>query len=140
MVCKRGGEKQLLEVFDKWDLECVQIGEVTDTGRLEYFMHGAKIADVPAESLVLGGGAPIYVRESVKPAYFELIDAFENTLIEEPVDLVAVAKTLIASENIASKNWIYEQYDKMVRTGTMTSVQSADAALVRVKGILRYCA
>ncbi|MBK7359830.1 MAG: phosphoribosylformylglycinamidine synthase subunit PurL [Saprospiraceae bacterium] len=134
VVCKRGGEKQLLEVFDKWDLECVQIGEVTDTGRLEYFMHGAKIADVPAESLVLGGGAPIYVRESVKPAYFELIDAFENTLIEEPVDLVAVAKTLIASENIASKNWIYEQYDKMVRTGTMTSVQSADAALVRVKG------
>lgn len=134
VVCKRGGEKQLLEVFDKWDLECVQIGEVTDTGRLEYFMHGAKIADVPAESLVLGGGAPIYVRESVKPAYFELIDAFENTLIEEPVDLVAVAKTLIASENIASKNWIYEQYDKMVRTGTMTSLQSADAALVRVKG------
>lgn len=134
VVCKRGGEKQLLEVFDKWDLECVQIGEVTDTGRLEYFMHGAKIADVPAESLVLGGGAPIYVRESVKPAYFELIDAFENTLIEEPVDLVAVAKTLIASENIASKNWIYEQYDKMVRTGTMTSVQSADASLVRVKG------
>lgn len=134
VVCKRGGEKQLLEVFDKWDLECVQIGEVTDTGRLEYFMHGSKIADVPAESLVLGGGAPIYVRESVKPAYFELIDAFENTLIEEPVDLVAVAKTLIASENIASKNWIYEQYDKMVRTGTMTSVQSADAALVRVKG------
>lgn len=134
VVCKKGGEKQLLDVFDKWDLECVQIGEVTDTGRLEYFMHGAKIADVPAESLVLGGGAPIYVREAVKPAYFELIDAFENTLIEEPVDLVAVAKTLIASENIASKNWIYEQYDKMVRTGTMTSVQSADAALVRIKG------
>jgi len=134
VVCKQGGEKQLLDVFDKWDLECVQIGEVTDTGRLEYFMHGAKIADVPAESLVLGGGAPIYVREAVKPAYFELIDAFENTLIEEPVDLVAVAKTLIASENIASKNWIYEQYDKMVRTGTMTSVQSADAALVRIKG------
>ena len=134
VVCKKGGEKQLLDVFDKWDLECVQIGEVTDSGRLEYFMHGAKIADVPAESLVLGGGAPIYVREAVKPAYFELIDAFENTLIEEPVDLVAVAKTLIASENIASKNWIYEQYDKMVRTGTMTSVQSADAALVRIKG------
>lgn len=134
VVCKKGGEKQLLDVFDKWDLECVQIGEVTDSGRLEYFMHGAKIADVPAESLVLGGGAPIYVREAVKPAYFELIDAFENTLIEEPVDLVAVAKTLIGSENIASKNWIYEQYDKMVRTGTMTSVQSADAALVRIKG------
>ena len=134
VVCKKGGEKQLLDVFDKWDLECVQIGEVTNSGRLEYFMHGAKIADVPAESLVLGGGAPIYVREAVKPAYFELIDAFENTLIEEPVDLVAVAKTLIASENIASKNWIYEQYDKMVRTGTMTSVQSADAALVRIKG------
>lgn len=134
VVCKRGGENQLLKIFDKWDLECVQIGEVTDSGRLEYFMHGEKIADVPAESLVLGGGAPIYVREAVKPAYFELIDAFENTLIEEPEDLVHVAKTLIASENIASKNWIFEQYDKMVRTGTMTSVQSADAALVRIKG------
>ena len=60
IVAKKGGEDILLKIFSKWDLECVQIGEVTDTGRIEYFMNGKLEADVPADSLVLGGGAPIY--------------------------------------------------------------------------------
>ncbi|MBK9221403.1 MAG: phosphoribosylformylglycinamidine synthase subunit PurL [Saprospiraceae bacterium] len=133
VICKKGGEQQLLKVFEKWDLECVQIGEVTDTGRLEYFMQGIKVADVPAFSLVLGGGAPVYERESKKPGYFELIEAFDPKQIPEPEDLIGISKTLICSPNIASKNWIFEQYDKMVRTGTLNSVKQADAAVIRVK-------
>ncbi|MBK8245468.1 MAG: phosphoribosylformylglycinamidine synthase subunit PurL [Saprospiraceae bacterium] len=134
IVCKKGGEAQLLEVFEKWDLECVQIGEVTDTGNIEYFVGDELVAKVPAHSLVLGGGAPVYEREFHRPLYFSKIEAFAPVDIQEPVDLVAVAKKLIASPNIASKSWIYTQYDKMVRTGTMTSVSSSDAAIVRVKG------
>jgi phosphoribosylformylglycinamidine synthase len=134
VVCKKGGEDQLRKIYDKWDLECVQIGEVTDSGFLEYYMKNELVAKVPAESLVLGGGAPVYQREFTIPTYFKLIDAFDATKIKEPDDLIAIAKNLMSSPNIASKKWIYEQYDRMVRTGTMTSVTQADAAVVRIKG------
>lgn len=133
VVCKKGGEKALQAVYDKWDLECVQIGEVTDTGFLEYYMHGELVAKVPAESLVLGGGAPVYQRETRKPTYFELIEQFDPNGVVEIKDLVEVSKKLMASPNIASKKWIYEQYDRMVRTNSMTSVYQADAAVVRIK-------
>ncbi|MEP7195871.1 MAG: phosphoribosylformylglycinamidine synthase subunit PurL [Saprospiraceae bacterium] len=134
IVCKKGGENDLLKVFEKWDLECVQIGEVTDTGRLEYFVGDEKVADVPAETLVLGGGAPVYQREFTRPIYFDKIADFSPSMIISPDDLIEVAQRIIALPNIASKAWIYEQYDKMVRTGTMTSVANSDAAIVRVKG------
>jgi phosphoribosylformylglycinamidine (FGAM) synthase-like enzyme len=87
---------------------------------------------VPAQSLVLGGGAPVYEREYHRPGYFDQIEAFSPALILEPENLVEVAKKLIQSPNIASKHWIFEQYDKMVRTGTMTSTEQADAAVVRI--------
>ncbi|MEO6189820.1 MAG: phosphoribosylformylglycinamidine synthase subunit PurL [Saprospiraceae bacterium] len=134
IVCKKGGENQLLQIFDKWDLECVQIGEVTNTGRIEYYVGSEKVADVPAESLVLGGGAPVYQREYTRPTYFDKIADFSPSMVTEPEDLIEVAKMIIALPNIASKAWIYEQYDKMVRTGTMTSVKSSDAAIIRIKG------
>ncbi len=134
IVAKKGGEDILLKIFSKWDLECVQIGEVTDTGRIEYFMNGKLEADVPADSLVLGGGAPIYQREFSRPSYFDEIEAFNPNSIHEPSDLIEVAKRLTASPNIASKKWIFEQYDKMVRIGTLTSVKQSDASVVRVPG------
>ncbi len=134
IVCKKGGEAELLKVFEKWDLECVQIGEVTDTGRIEYYMNGILEADVPADSLVLGGGAPVYQREYSTPQYFSEIEAFNPNSINEPEDLISIAKKLASNPNIASKKWIFEQYDKMVRTGTMTSVKESDAAIVRIKG------
>ncbi len=133
VICKKGGEDILLKVFEKWDLECVQIGEVTETGRLHYYMNGQLVADVPAEALVLGGGAPVYQREFKEPAYFNLIRNFESSQIPEPNDLIEVARRLIGSPNIASKRWIFEQYDKMVRTGTITSLQESDASVVRIK-------
>ncbi|MBK9108180.1 MAG: phosphoribosylformylglycinamidine synthase subunit PurL [Saprospiraceae bacterium] len=133
VVCKSGGEAQLLEVFQKWDLECIQIGQVTDTGRLHYYYNNELVADVPAESLVLGGGAPIYERAFSEPTYFEKIKSFDSESIHIPGDLVKVSKEIIKHPDIASKKWIFEQYDKMVRTGTMTSVDASDAAVVRIK-------
>lgn len=134
IVAKKGEEQKLLDVFDKWDLECEEIGVVTDTGRLEFFYEGEKVADVPAEPLVLGGGAPVYKREYTRPAYFDKIAAFDQEAIATPDDTLATAKQLFASPNIVSKRWIYEQYDSMVRTNSMGTNAPSDAALVRVKG------
>ncbi|MBL7815928.1 MAG: phosphoribosylformylglycinamidine synthase subunit PurL [Saprospiraceae bacterium] len=134
IVVKKGEEQKVLDVFDKWDLQCAEIGEVTDTGRLEFFYHNEKVADVPAEPLVLGGGAPVYQREFTTPQYFADIAQYDISQVPEPTDLLDTAKNLWQSPNIASKRWIYEQYDSMVRTGTMTTNEPADAALVRVNG------
>ena len=134
IVAHKGQEHLLLEVFDKWDLECEQIGEVTDTGRLEFYKDGELIADVEAEPLVLGGGAPVYQREYKKPTYLKKVNAFKIGKIKQPEDLIAAAKTIFTSPNILSKRWIYEQYDSMVRTNSVNTNEASDAALVRVKG------
>lgn len=134
IVCHKGQEHLLQEVFDKWDLECAIIGEVTETGRLEYYYEGEKVADVPAETLVLGGGAPVYERAYTRPAYLDEIAAFQADSIPVPDDLVAIAKQLYHSPNIASKRWITQQYDSMVRTNTATTNDPSDAAVIRVKG------
>ncbi len=134
IVCEKGKEEVLEAVFDKWDLECEIIGEVTDTQRLEFYLNGELVADVPTDPLVLGGGAPVYDRTYKEPAYLKEINAYSIDQIAEPTDLVAAAKQLIASPNIASKKWIYEQYDSMVRTNSMSVNAPSDAAIVRVKG------
>ncbi|PSR14873.1 MAG: phosphoribosylformylglycinamidine synthase subunit PurL [Bacteroidetes bacterium] len=134
IVVKKGEEQKVLDVFERWDLECEEIGEVTDTGRLEFFFEGEKVADVPAEPLVLGGGAPVYEREYRRPAYLDKIAAFRIEQVPQPADLLAAARQLFASPNIVSKRWIYEQYDSMVRTNSMGTNRPSDAALVRVKG------
>ncbi len=134
IVCKPGREQELLAVFEKWDLPCAEIGVTTDTGRLEFFYHGEKVADVPAHDLVLGGGAPVYVREQKRPEYLNEIEKFDLNTIKQPADYLAAAKKLWSSPNIASKNWITQQYDSMVRTGTMTTNKPSDAAVVYIKG------
>jgi phosphoribosylformylglycinamidine synthase II len=134
IVCHKGQEDKLLAVFDKWDLECELIGEVTDTGRIVYFAGGEVVADVPAHDLVLGGGAPIYEREFERPAYLDKVDAFDQSTIAEPTDYIAAAKALATAPNIASKRWVYEQYDSMVRTNNLMTNRPSDAAIVRVKG------
>ncbi|MDX1938954.1 MAG: phosphoribosylformylglycinamidine synthase subunit PurL [Saprospiraceae bacterium] len=133
IVGKKGQEDKLFEVFDKWDLECAIIGEVTNTGRLEYYFEGELVADVPAEALVLGGGAPVYKRDFQKPGYIDKAAQFKPNAINSPKDYIATAKKIFTSPNIVSKRWIYEQYDSMVRTNTMTTNQPSDAAIVRVK-------
>lgn len=134
IVVKKGREKDVEAVFEKWDLNCEIIGEVTDTKRLKYYVHDELVADVPAESLVLGGGAPIYKREYKEPAYFAESKKFRIEQVEEPKDLKAVANFLIAHPNIASKQWVYNQYDSMVGTANMSTNAPSDAAIVNIKG------
>lgn len=134
VVAKKGMEDKLLEVYQKWDLECVQIGEVTDTGMLEYYQNSEKVAEIPAQSLVLGGGAPVYEREYLTPSYFKTIEQFRLDQIEVPKDLVTVAKKILALPTIASKSWITQQYDSTVRTNTLTTNRPSDAAIIRIKG------
>ncbi|PTQ96850.1 phosphoribosylformylglycinamidine synthase subunit II [Mucilaginibacter yixingensis] len=133
IVAEKGKEALIQAVFDKWDLNCVQIGEVTDTKRLEYYMNGELVADVPADDLVLGGGAPVYQREYREPAYYAENQKFDINNVPEPADLKEVAEHLISHPNIASKRWVTDQYDSMIGTSTMTTNRPSDAAVVAVK-------
>lgn len=133
MVVKKGSEKVVLDLFDKWDLPCSEIGEVTNDGMLRFYMGGVLEAEIPAESLVLGGGAPVYDRSYSTPAYFEKIAAFDPASIPVAVDLKQTATALVNLPNIASKKWIYTQYDSMVGTGNTSTNQPSDAAVVLVK-------
>ncbi len=133
IIAHKGQENKLFQIFEKWDLECAQIGEVTDTGRLEFFHHGLKVADVPSWDLVLGGGAPVYEREYKTPEYLKKVNAFRLGEIPFPKNYLEVARTLAASPNIASKRWVYEQYDSMVRTNSMGTNAPSDASLIRLK-------
>ncbi len=134
IVVKKGREKEVEKVFEKWDLNCAVIGTVTDTKRLKYYMNGELVADVPAHDLVLGGGAPVYHREHKEPAYFKEAKKFTIDSVTEPKDLKAVADFLIAHPNIASKQWVYNQYDSMVGTVNMSTNAPSDAAIVNIKG------
>ncbi|MEN9951117.1 MAG: phosphoribosylformylglycinamidine synthase subunit PurL [Bacteroidota bacterium] len=133
MIVKKGREAEVLEVFEKWDLPCSEIGEVTGDGLLRFYMHGELEAEMPAESLVLGGGAPVYDREYREPAYFEKIRQYNADRVQVPGDLQAVARSLAVIPNIASKQWIYTQYDSMVGTGNTHTNGASDAPVVLVK-------
>jgi len=133
VVIKKGKEQIVEDIFEKWDLHAVEIGVVTEGGTINYSMHGEVVASVPAESLVLGGGAPVYDREYTEPAYFEEYKKFDINSIEQPEDLKEVALSLLMNPNIASKRWVYEQYDSMVGTKTMTTNRPSDAGIVNIK-------
>lgn len=134
VVVKKGFESQVAAVFAKWDLNCTQIGEVIEGNDLNFFMNNERIAQVPAESLVLGGGAPVYERNYSEPSYIKLNRAFDIQSVKIPADLKPVLKHLISHPNICSKKWVYNQYDSMVGTVNMTTNRKADAALVDVRG------
>ena len=133
MVVEKGKEQLVIDVFEKWDLPCSEIGEVTGDGMLNFYMNGALEAVLPAEELVLGGGAPVYDREVTRPVYLDKIEAFNLDSVAEATDLKSIAEKLISLPNIASKKWIYEQYDSMVGAGTATSNAPSDAAIVLAK-------
>ncbi len=133
VVVEKGREAEVEAIFEKWDLNCQQIGEVTEGDRLRFTMNGELLADVPAESLVLGGGAPIYNREYTEPAYIAKNKAFKIDSVKQPSDLKVVMMHLTTHPNIASKKWVYTQYDSMVGTINMTTNAPADAAIVDVR-------
>ncbi len=133
IVVKKGQEEVVNRIFDKWDLNAVHIGDVTEGNTLRYFMNGELVGELPAKSLVLGGGAPVYEREYTEPAYYSEAKKFKIDSIAEPKDYVVVARQLMANHNIASKKWIYEQYDSMVGTVNMSTNKPSDAAIVNIK-------
>ena len=135
VVVKKGAEKDIEKVFEKWDLHCAIIGEVTEGGTLEYYMNGTLVASVPAEDLVLGGGAPVYDRAFSTPSYHAERDAFDLSKIPQPEDLKEVAQKLVAHPNIASKRFIYRQYDSMVGVNNTSINKPSDAAIIRIKGL-----
>lgn len=133
IVVKKGHEEVVNRIFEKWDLHAVHIGDVTEGNTLRYFMHNELVGEIPAKSLVLGGGAPVYEREYTEPAYYKAAKKFTIDSVAEPNDYVVVARQLMANHNIASKKWIYEQYDSMVGTVNMSTNKPSDAAVVNIK-------
>ena len=141
VVIEKGKEAVIQGIFDKWDLNCAQIGEVTakgenDLGRLHFYRYGELVADVPAYDLVLGGGAPQYEREYKEPAYVKEYAKFNPDDVNDVTadELTDVAKHLLSHPNICSRRWVYEQYDSMVGTANRSTNAPSDAAVVRVKG------
>ncbi len=130
LICaKKGYEDKVLEIFKRWDLDAKVIGEVTDTGNMELFWHGKKVADIPIDPV--GENAPILDRPTKKPAYLEKIKE-----IKADINSLNVNETfdkLIASPEVVDKSWIYKQYDSMVQTNTIKAPGSLDASTIRVK-------
>jgi phosphoribosylformylglycinamidine synthase subunit PurL len=131
-VVKKGHEEDVKAVFEKWDLHCEIMGEVTDDGILHVDYQGERKADIPSYELVLGGGAPVYQRETKRPEYLNKTKNFDLTALPAPEDMVAVFDKIFSSPNVASKKWVYEQYDSMVRTNTIVGPGS-DAAVIYIK-------
>ncbi|MFW5658779.1 MAG: phosphoribosylformylglycinamidine synthase subunit PurL [Bacteroidota bacterium] len=134
IVAEKGREEEVLEVFAKWDLPCVQIGEVTEGEQMQYYWHGELVAEMPAPSLCMGEGAPQYERSYKRPGYFDDIDAFDQTLITEPEDYPATLREVLQIPSIANKRPLTRQYDSMVGAATLTTNRPADAAAVKLLG------
>jgi phosphoribosylformylglycinamidine synthase len=133
LVVERGREGDVKKIFDKWDLENAVIGEVTGDGLLKFFIDGQLEAEIPAQELVLGGGAPQYDREYREPAYYGEMKKFDINAIQEPSDLQGIAEQLIQLPSIASKRWIFHQYDSMVGTNNASTNHPSDAPVVFIR-------
>ncbi len=134
VVAHKGQEKAIIDVYEKWDLHAVVIGEVVEGDHVTYWKDGEIKAQIPAEHLVLGGGAPQYVRETKKPTYLEETQSADLSELTHPENLIECLEALLKSPNLASKRWVYEQYDTMVRTNTVQGPGAADAGVIRLKG------
>jgi phosphoribosylformylglycinamidine synthase II len=132
VIAKKGLEKRVQEIFKKWGLHSVIIGKVTDDKMLRVKNRGEVVAEIPAACLALGGGAPVYTRERKRPEYLRQANQLNLADLEVPSDLNQTLLQLLGSPNIASKKWVYEQYDTQVRTATVVGPGS-DAAVLRLR-------
>lgn len=136
IVVEKGREHEAKRIFDKWDLNCEQIGTVTDTKRLEFYQDGVLVADVPADDLVLGGGAPVYHREYKEPAYFQEFKQFKIESVADlpKEELPKALNYMMNHPNIASKKWVAQQYDSSIGRANRNTNAPSDAAVVKVHG------
>jgi len=131
LICaKKGKEQEIIDIFEKWDLDVAVIGEVTNTGNMELFWHGDKVCDMPIAPV--SEEAPILDRPISKPKYLDEISKKSIDSYEKVDNQVAFEK-LIASMEVIDKAWIYDQYDSMVQTNTTKAPGSLDASSIRVK-------
>jgi len=130
IIVHKGREAEVKRIFDKWDLPWAEIGCVTDTGRMVVKNHGEVVADIIARKLA--DEAPVYQREAREPAYLKAVREFRLDGVADTQDIAGDLKSLLAWPNISSKNWVYSQYDHMVRDGTVVCPGS-DAAVIRIK-------
>ncbi len=130
IIVHKGREDTVKQIFDKWDLPWAEVGFVTDTGRMVVKQHGNVVADIPAKKIA--DESPVYQRDAQEPAYMKEVRAFRLTEIPDTTTPVEDLKKLLAWPSIASKNWVYRQYDHMVRDGSVVCPGS-DAAVIRIK-------
>jgi phosphoribosylformylglycinamidine synthase len=130
IIVKAGREDEVKRIFDKWDLPWAEIGHVTETGRMVVKHNGIDVVDIPAKKLA--DEAPVYHREAREPAYLHAVRAFSPASVPSSADPAGDLKRLLAWPTIASKNWVYRQYDHMVRDGSVVCPGS-DAAVLRIK-------
>ncbi len=130
IIVQAGREDEVKRIFDKWDLPWAQIGSVTDTGQMVVKFNGEVVVDIPAKKLA--DEAPVYQREAREPAYLKAVREFSLAGVAESKDPVQALPQLLAWPGIASKNWVYRQYDHMVRDGSVVCPGS-DAAVIRIK-------
>jgi phosphoribosylformylglycinamidine (FGAM) synthase-like enzyme len=130
IIVHKGREEEVKRIFDKWDLPWSEIGFVTDTGRMVVKQHGKVVADIPARKIA--DESPVYQREAQEPEYLKEVRAFRLDEIPQTTDPKADLLTLLSWPTIASKNWVYRQYDHMVRDGSAVCPGS-DAAVIRIK-------
>ena len=131
LVCvKKGKEQEVIDIFEKWDLDVAVIGEVTDTGNMELFWHGEKVCDMPIAPV--SEEAPILDRPISRPKYLDEISDKDINSYDEVENQVAFEK-LLGSMEVVDKAWIYDQYDSMVQTNTTKAPGSLDASCIRIK-------
>ncbi|WP_240689018.1 phosphoribosylformylglycinamidine synthase subunit PurL [Ammoniphilus sp. YIM 78166] len=131
VVAKQGTEEDVYKIFEKWGLHAVVIGRVTDDNRLRILHQGEVFADIPVDKLA--EDAPVYHKPSKVPAYYENYATLDTTQLDEPKDYNETLQKLLSAPTVASKEWVYNQYDYMVRTNTAVHPGS-DAAVVAIRG------
>jgi phosphoribosylformylglycinamidine synthase len=131
-IAEKGKEAEVIAVFHKWGLNAEVVGEVTDTGRVVILDNGVVAADVPAKSLT--DECPTYYLKTSEPEYLKERQKLDTSTLAEPSDFTAVLKQLLGSPSIASKRWVFEQYDHMVQTQTLAFPSKADAAILKIRG------
>jgi phosphoribosylformylglycinamidine synthase II len=134
LVVEPANVDAVARIFDKWDLSAVAVGTVTQDGLIILRRWGKEVARVPAESFALGAGAPVYRREWREPSYLKEVRAIPAGAMAEPQNHASVLRALVSSPNIASKRWVFRQYDSMVRSNSAV-LWNGDAAVIRVKEI-----
>src|SRR3984957_19866394 len=130
IIVHKGREDEVKRIFDKWDLPWAEVGFVTDTGRMVVKQHGNVVADIPAKKIA--DESPVYQRESSEPEYLKAVRAFRLDGIPDSQSPISDLLKLLAWPSIASKNWVYRQYDHQVRDGSVVCPGS-DAAVIRIK-------